>query len=249
MSDSDSGSLTTSFGIAASSLGAGWYNLGTVTIAATDASASLTFSASGSAGLRSTDVEICLLQTDASETYTDTGLAASETDADKQTTNLGYDVIGEETSVSAPPPDADYSSVRPVTSDVYNADDETTAETDPAGRTTAFVYSLNTTEHTDTTTTYTGQTLPVVSEAATFANLPEAAGTSDTETYTILVYSTTAVTSASGYSVTDEDSTSLTISSDVGGDTPLGANWYELGTVASPPESPRSISAPLRVRA
>ena len=103
--------------------------------------------------------------------------------------------------------------VRPVTSDVYNADQRLTAEVDPLGHTTAFVYSVDayaTDGYTDSTTTYTGQTLAMSRGEASFTDLPQRRGRVRPETWAIFVQSTTAAKSATGYAVSGGDG-SLTL--------------------------------------
>jgi YD repeat-containing protein len=223
VSDNLSGSITTSFSESpTTSLGYQWYSLGTVTISASDASSSLTFTSLGSS-----DSQICLVQEMASQTYTPTGLVATETNGDNQTTTLAYDAAGEETSQTDPAPDSAYSSVQPVTAYVHSAIGQVTATVDPLGNTTAYVYGFGSDE--DTTTTYTGRTVAMSGGSASFTNMLQSPTAS--RVYYVFAESSSTLTSASGFSVSDTASDSLSISGTFSVVTPLGANWYQLGTV------------------
>ena len=126
-SGSASPALVTSIS-ATTPLGEGWYELGTITLGESDTSSTLTVHYSGS-GV----TNVCLVQPMSAETYTPTGLVASQTNGNGGVTNFTYDALGNQTSESDPAPDPTAPTVRPVTSDVYDALGRVTAETDPLG--------------------------------------------------------------------------------------------------------------------
>ena len=76
-------------------LGAGWYELGTVTLAAADASSALTVGYSGG-GVS----EVCLVQPMSGVSYTPTGLVSSQTNGNGDISVSSYDSDGDPTSAS-----------------------------------------------------------------------------------------------------------------------------------------------------
>ena len=185
---------------------------------ATDTSSTLTFPNLGSA------TQICLVQQVSAETYTSTGLVAGETDADGNTTTYSYDADGNQISETGPEMQAG----QPTTTDVYDALGRVTAEIDPLGNITAYSYSYG--NSSDTVATSQGQSVPVSGDSATFNNLPQAPG--QQRTYAVYVESTSSPTSDS-YSVTEtggDGGLSWNPAETPSSVTPLGSNWYEVGT-------------------
>ena len=236
ITENGTASPTLSFsGSSATPLGSGWYELGTVTLGSGDASSRLTVAYSGSGVTR-----VGVVQQTSADTYTPTGLVASQTNADGGVTNYGYDVLGEQTSDTGPAPNPSAPTVRPVTSDVDDAIGRVTSITSPlsAGEgqgegsdTTAYLYDFG--SDTDTLTTLQGATVAVASGSAVFNNLPQAPGLA--RTYVVYVQSSSApANNGSGYTITENGTASLTLSFVGSATTPLGlsgSDWYELGTV------------------
>ncbi len=167
------------------------------------------------------------MQTTSAETYTPTGFVATETDADGGVSSYRYNALGSQTYETGPAPDPGEPSVRPVTTNVYDALERVTAQIDPIGNTTAYVYGFGDDQH--TVTTLRGQTLPLVSGSAAFNNLSLAPG--DSRTYDIFAQSSSTLSSDSGFSVSESGDDDPTIGSGFSSTTPLGSGWYEIGTV------------------
>ena len=214
-------------------LGQNWYEVATVALGADDTSSTITVGYDGS------DLtNFCLLQQQTSaETYTSTGLVSTETDADGNTTTLGYDAIGEQTSETGPAVSTgpDGAMGTPVTTDVDDAIGRPTAEFDPLGNITAYAYQFyqsgnGLSQGESTTTTLQGQELPLSeSNSADFQNLTlpnSEAGTY--RSYNVYAYSATPLTSSIEYWVNAPglDRVPASFSSV----TPLGNDWYCLGT-------------------
>ena len=138
------------------------------------------------------------------------------------------------------PPPTPAPTVRPVTSDVYDAIGRVTSITSPlsagegqgeGSNTTAYLYDFG--SDTDTLTTLQGATVAVASGSAVFNNLPQAPGLA--RTYVVYVQSSSApANNGSGYTITENGTASLTLSFVGSATTPLGlsgSDWYELGTV------------------
>ena len=203
-------------------LGAGWYQAGTLTLAAGDLGSAVNFNDLGSA------TRICLVEQVSGTTYTPTGLVATETDADDNTTTYGYDAVGIKRRRPARPCRPARRS-RPTPTTPWAL----TAETDPMGHTTAYNYAEG--SGTDTVSTWQGQTLAPdagsgsTSQTWTFSNLPlgndVAGGSSVPRVYN--VYAQAA--SGSGFSASDG---SLATSPAPGlNASALGSGWTWVGTV------------------
>ena len=234
------GSLTTP-------LGSGWYELGTVTLGSSDLSSKLTVSYSGS-GV----TQIGLVQPPSDDTYTTTGLVASETNGNDGVTNYGYDALGEQTSETAPAPNPNVPNVRPVATVVYDAIGRVTAQTDPLGNTTAYTYDSG--SDTDSVTTWQGQTLAAASGDGTVhqpaagplarpdrhrvfrpsgGDVQPGAAPGLVRTYVVYVQSTS-TPSIANFVFNDSGAGSITLGSFITPTLPLqlsGNNWHELCTV------------------
>ena len=96
ISESGSASPTLVTSISATTpLGEGWYELGTITLGESDTSSTLTVHYSGS-GV----TNVCLVQPISAETYTPTGLVASQTNGNGDFSVATYDALGEATAAS-----------------------------------------------------------------------------------------------------------------------------------------------------
>ena len=231
---------------AATPLGSGWWEAGTVTLPAGDASSMLGFSGSGLGSA----TELCLVQQVSADAYTPTGLVEAETNANGGVTNYTYDAVGDQVAESDPAPDPAVPGVRPVTRDVYDALGRETAVFSPlpsgegqgeGSDTTAYTYG----DFGRIVTTWQGQTVDAVSDSAAFASLPQAPG--QARTYTIYVQSSAPPASSTGYRVTEDGTATLTLSFNGSASTPLGPGWYELGTVqlaAGDQSSTLTVSCP-----
>ena len=121
----------------------------------------------------------------------------------------------------------------PITSYVYTTSGNdpsapplglVSSETNPDGDVTAYSYDAAG----SVTATYQGQMVAFSAGSATFNNLPESPGL--TRTFNVYVNSTSAPGSGQT-TITDSDSGSPAFSFSGSSVTPLGSNWYLLGTV------------------
>ena len=228
-------------------LGSGWSAAGTVTLAAGDLSSTLSFPDLGSA------TEICLVEQVSGTTYTPTGLVGTETNGDGGLTTFGYNAVGEEISKTDPAPNPSAPSVRPVTTYVDDALGRVTSIFSPlplgegqgeggegqgegGSSITSYGYQFypsgSLTEGQTMVTTSQGQAVNVSNNSATLVNLPQAPG--QLRNYTVYVETSSALSSSSDtFHVSDNDDGVQTLNSSglFSSATPLGANWYEVGTV------------------
>ena len=158
------GSSTTPLG----SSGSGWYDLGSVTLLATDVSSTLTINCP--AGVS----QVAFLEQTSATVYDAMGNVLSQTDGLGNVTTYAYNNLEQQVSNSR------------------------------------------------------GQILPVASQAATFANLPQTPGAG--RTFTVYVQSSSTLTSGS-CTVGDNNTVTPTFTGNFSANTPLGNNWYELGTI------------------